>query len=416
MPYGKIIATTPSNLDLPEGIACKNMIDNAATFDEAMYDWNNDKIKKYLDTNSTNDFIHIQFSWKQLGRTEEWYKQQCRALNNDLLKIKREIDIKWTLAAGTSPFAEEQLEEIDKHIKDPVGTVFLNNVYKFNIFEDNMDTEKPWLIGVDVAGGLARDDTAITVANPVTYEVVATFRNNTIDSVELEKLLCMVIRLWLPNAVLIIERNSYGLTVLDHLIKTPDIVDRIYWELREVQAEQKTMNGKVVHSKVKTKIYGVNTSPSSREKMINDILRFIVDSEPEKIIAESIYADIRNLATKKTGKIEHREGAKDDGLFSYLILRYVVGFGTNLARFNVGLGSGGRTIAEAKKSLNNNIALLSQQNKKQGTNNFALTTSILQENLSKSVNNKPPEENSTKSSFLSIMRMNLGNNNDSFKK
>lgn len=416
-PYGKTIITTPSNLDLDEGSYCKSMIDSAAPFDEAMYDWSDEKVSSYISANSTNDFVHIQFSWKQLGRSQEWYEDQCRGLNNNPFYIKREIDIVWTLANGSSIFREEQLEAIDKYIKDPVGKFFVNELYKFDLYVDNFDTELPWLIGVDVAGGLARDDSAITIVHPVTYEIAGTFRNNNVDTAELTDIMVSLMRFYIPNAVAIPERNSYGKVLIDLLIKVPDIVDRVYWEIKEVQAQEKTKDGKVVASKVKTKIYGVNTDTNSRDKMINDILRYVVENEPEKIIANSIYEDIRNLQMKKTGKIEHREGTKDDGLFSYLVVRYIVGYGTNRARFNIGAGSNGKTHADVKKSMNKNMMYLSQQNRREKTN-FSLSNSVLEENLAKEINHsdQQSEGTSNKNKFLSILRMNNPTNkNDGFK-
>jgi hypothetical protein len=209
-PYGKLLSTTPNNLDVPEGLFCKReIIDKAASFDESMYDWDLDRIYKYIQSNSDNDFIHIKFSYKELGRSEEWFKKQCRALFNDMMLIKREILLEWTLSSDNSPFNEEQLEEIKNSIKEPIGKLFIRDVYKVVFYED-LNKDMNYLIGNDVGAGLSQDNSAITIVHPITLKVVGEFRNSTIDTAELSLFLMELISQYMPNSVLIIERNSYG--------------------------------------------------------------------------------------------------------------------------------------------------------------------------------------------------------------
>jgi hypothetical protein len=330
-PYGKLITTTPNMLDLPQGKFCKKMIENACPFDEKFYDLPIEKVEKIIDANSQNDFVYIEFSWKQLGRTKEWFKKQCKDLNNDLLKIKREVLLQWTYAQDNSPFTEEQIEAISNYvIQDSCGKIYLNGVYMLNIIKEIKNFSSNWLVGIDIAGGLGRDNTALSVVHPTTLEVHAEMKYSTMDT---HQLLGVILDLhkFLPNSVLFIERNSMGLGVIDSLLAVPSIAKFIYWEKRKKEAEKKVGLTKI-KQKVQTKVYGINTDKKSRERMI-DLLRHIVNEQPECITSPNIFEDIKNLEIKKTGKVEHREGEHDDSLFSYLIIRYAIAYGTNIANF-----------------------------------------------------------------------------------
>ena len=357
-PYGKIITTTPNNIDTPEGKYCRDMIDNACNFEEEMYDWDKEKILKYIDKNSMNDFIYIEFSYKELGRSEEWFRLQCRALNNDRLLIKRELLLEWTQATDVSPFSEEELESIFKHIKEPIAKIFLLGFYKLNVYK-NIDPLKKYIVGVDVAAGLDRDNSAVTLTDPDTLEPVADFQNNSIDTVELTKLLLELGLKYFVNSIFVIERNNLGKAIIDNLLRTP-LAHRLYYEYREVLAERKIADGiTTVKKKVKTKVYGVNTDPDSRSKMVKEILYYIVNNEPEKILSKNIYDDIKNLERKKTGKIEHSSGKHDDALFSYLFTRYILIYGINKKFISIG---GKKENEESKSNVNSQIDFLNRIN------------------------------------------------------
>jgi len=201
-----------NNIDITEGAFCKKMINMACDFQEKFYDWKKPKLNKFIKNNSDNDFIFIEFSYKELGRDDEWYEKQCRNLNHDRLKIKREIELEWTLASNDSIFDENQLEDIGKYKIKPVGSLIVD-YYNIDILkefdEDNIGIR--WLIGVDVAAGLERDNTAISIIHPDSpNEVYAEFRNNSIDTAELTNLLYNLVTKYFTNAVLMIERNNAG--------------------------------------------------------------------------------------------------------------------------------------------------------------------------------------------------------------
>jgi len=333
-PYGKLCTTTPNNLDRPEGRFCREMMDKSARFEEELYDWSEEQIRTYIKKNSENDFVYIKFMWNELGRDANWLEDQKRALNNDLLKVKREILLEWTYASDVSPFTEEQLETIAPHIIDtPEGKLFLHTHYPLSMLEVPERWDLPFLVGVDVSGGLSRDASAIEIAHPIDLRIIATFRNNRIDTRELSMVLIDLCKR-MPNAVLIIENNSMGKGVIDNIKATP-YERNMYYEYRRDEGKKKVVSKRQNSAKGGSlmRYYGINTNSETRERMIKEVLYSVVEENPDAIRSPAVFNNIRNLERKSSGKIEHRNGEHDDNLMAYMMIRYAWAYGKDLPKF-----------------------------------------------------------------------------------
>jgi hypothetical protein len=361
-PYGKLITTTPNDLDTDMGSYCYSMIQDSCPFDEAWYDWDIDELKKFIEENSRNDFVYVEFSYQELGHDEKWFEKQCRQLNNDLLKIKREILLQWTLANDTSPFSEEQLSEIEKYAKDPIGKFYVLKKYKFEIFSEMKNIfNKSWIIGIDVGGGLKRDFTAITITDPADMKIKAIFKSNNISVPDLAELVIHLVVEYLPNGVIVPERNTLGLALIQMLLKS-EVANNIYYEVREKFGERVVDDPKKSSKrriKAKTRVYGVYTEGGggngrgTRDIMINEILNNAINETPEVFTSKLIFNEIRTLERNKKGKIEHRQGCHDDVLFSWLVGCYALLYGTNSNKFFKVLSDGDFNAEE--KMENNKI-------------------------------------------------------------
>lgn len=345
-PYGKLITTTPNNIDIDIGAYCKKMIDEATPFEETFYDWKPKEIQAYVEQNKLNDFVYIEFSYKQLGRDQEWFETQKKALQNDTLLIKREILLEWTKSSDNSVYDEDTLDTIYESIQEPISYVMLQDMYRFNIYSDKLDLRKPYIISVDPGTGKSIDATAINVIDPITHEVMMDFRNNTINSVYLQNVLVELVLNYFPNSLVVIENNAMGTTILDFLLSTP-IAKNLYYEYKTKRAETIEYAKKDIVFKKdtkKSKIYGVNTNNTSRNLMM-EILDMEIFENPEIFGRINLYNDIKNLEYDRKGRIGHREGSHDDSLMSYLIGRYALAYGTNIGSFK-------RKIRSQMKMLN----------------------------------------------------------------
>lgn len=326
MPYGMVIITTPNNLDVESGAWCYSMIQNAAKWNFQLFDLTDDELDAYIENNSQNNFLFVQYSYKELGRSEEWLRQNIRECNGDTATVKREILLEWPRSMDSSVFSEDQLDKVYSFIKQPVTRIFVLDYYQIEFYEIP-DFNLNYILSCDVSGGLSRDNSVINIIHPEDFRIVGDFRNNKIDTENFKKLIEKLMTFYIKNAILVVEKNSYGLNVIDYLMKIPDIERRMYREDKETLGEKKQANGFTVRKKTKTISYGVDTNVSTRKKMF-DLLPEIVDTEYDKFVSPNIYSDLSSLEKKRNGKIEHSSSGHDDSLMAYLIFRYAVYHGT----------------------------------------------------------------------------------------
>lgn len=336
VPYGKLLTTTPSNLDDPAGLYLYKMLNQAIKFNEDWYDKDIADVKKIISDGSKNDFVHIEYSYQQLGKSEAWFKQQCKALGWDLFKIKREVKLEWMYASNDSPFTEEQLDAISKVVRDPVAKITIFNKHVLEVLRPLSNIyNKSWLVSIDIAAGLSQDSSAITVIDPLTYEPVIIYNNNSIDIPDLALLVEELVSIYLPNAVIIPENNSIGITLINLLLRSK-VAANLYYEVQEKEAqitvEQSRLNS-AKKVKKEVRVFGNRTDAANRKIMTEEILFDVVNNHPELIISKQLFSEIKTLVRETSGKINHKRGCHDDQLMSYLQGLYVLFYCKNINRF-----------------------------------------------------------------------------------
>ena len=307
-----------------------------------MYDWTRKKIQEYILANSANGFLYIKYTWQQLGLSQEWYDKMCRELTYDWLIIRREVDLVWTKSSDNSVFKEEQLDKLYQFVQTETTTLIID-VKKENKETKEirtipyaikllkiLDPAKCYFVGCDVGGGTGRDYSTIIVTDPLdNFREVATFKSNVINLTNFRLLIEALIINHIPKSALFIENNSYGKGVIDELLDSPKVAKRIYFEYK-IQDKDKTKSNP---SKVTDTIqYGISTNTATRTLMI-DIVKEIVEEEPESVVSEDVYNDIKGLIYSKSGKVEHDTTTHDDSLFGKLMVLYAVRYGNNVTRF-----------------------------------------------------------------------------------
>lgn len=359
VPYSITITTTPNNVDTEHGAYAKKMIDKAAKFEYACFDMKNAELDEFVQKNSSNNFIFVQYTYKELGRTDDWLKEQIRYFQGDMAKVKRELLLEWPKSTDMSLFSEEQLDLISSFVKPPVTSININGY--FVQFYETPDVNLNYIISCDIAGGLSQDNSAMTIISPEDFRVVGDFRNNKIDTENMKKLIERTMKDFFRNAILIIERNSYGLNLIQYFMKDRSIEPRMVQEEKEVLGEKTQKDGFTVKRRVKNIVYGVDTNQKTR-KLMFELLPEIVDGEYDKIVSPRLYEDIAGLERKRNGKIEHSNASHDDSLMSYLIFRYALHYGHSLknkfkispipSKANIKTESIDRDILKIEKILN----------------------------------------------------------------
>lgn len=209
-PYGMLVTTTPGMLTTDEGIEAFNMKESATPFSERWYDLTKEQIFDIINSNNNSNFVYIKYTYQQLGKSEQWFRDLCINMRKDWDSIRREVLLEWSASSENSPFRAEDLDTIKGLLRTPINTVLLLNKYELKIYE-KINMKYPPIVGVDVSGGYQRDSSAITVVDSYSTRVTAELNSNFISTPELALVIFNIVSKWMPNAVVNIERNGVAL-------------------------------------------------------------------------------------------------------------------------------------------------------------------------------------------------------------
>lgn len=337
--YGILITTTPGDLTTDEGVFANSIRLNATPWNELYYDKTDQEIRDIVYSNNNSTYIYIRYTYQQLGSSEEWFANMVKGMEKDWQRIRREVLLEWAGGSMNCPFADEDLDIIKSMCRsEPLNTILFGNCgqYQLHIWNRiNKNPMYPPIIGVDASGAFQRDSSTITIIDSETTAVMATFNCNYIPTDELAKLLYDLVKRYMPNAIINIEKNGgFGATLLQLLIKT-DIKKNLYYEIKDKIIEERSDGVKIIQHKQKTKMYGSDNTHTIRNKLM-ELLFNRVANHKDKFIAPILYEELTTMETKKNGRIEHAASAHDDQIFSYLWALYVWYYGENLMeRFHI---------------------------------------------------------------------------------
>ena len=314
------------------------------------YDENKNEVLKYVANNGGNRIVYIEYSYKQLGLSDDWLHMMYNKIGNPLV-VKREILLQRLRGSSDSPFDQEDVEYITNSIPPIKKELYLLEHFRFDIY-DELDKTIPYLVGVDCSTGTNGDSNAITILNPYTVRPVAEFKCPYIGETMFEKLIQELVRKHLPRAIVIIERNSVGDGIIDHLLNSP-IRGNLYFDKNRDLVELKMQSNETITSMLQKrgeqkKWYGVYTKSSSREDMFTILIRHVAEFK-DNFVTNNITEDLSRLVRTRSGKIEAGPGFHDDSIMSYLMTLYIYYHGNNLPAF--GFIKGSKEIENPNKGI-----------------------------------------------------------------
>lgn len=322
-PYGMLITTTPGDLLTNSGIYAYEIRNKATPWKEEYYDMSYQELIGLRDSNNQSNMFLVSYTYQQLGSGQDYFKRMVVEMQSNWPKIRREVMLEWAETATDCPFAQEDLDIIKLHVKDPIRTIFFGKFkqYQFNIYED-LDLSYPPIIGVDVAGATFNDSSAITVIDSRTTRVCATLNCNFIPADDLAQVIYELVTKYMPNAIINIERNGgFGTSVIQRLVKT-SVKKNLYWEIKDKVIEESYNGVRVQKQNRKVKVYGLDSTKSVRARLV-EILMERAMYHKDKFVAPILLEEMRAMQVKKNGKVEHSDRSHDDQVFSYLMALYV---------------------------------------------------------------------------------------------
>lgn len=338
-PYCRIFTTTPGNMDSEPVATTVEFRKQMMRFSESLYDRTIEDAKEIIDTNSAIDIVYIEYSYIELGKDEKWFIETAKKVSNDKIKIRREILLKRIRGSSTSPFEAEDLEEIANLIKTPIEEIYINKIYPMYVYE-KLNRNVPYIVGVDVASGRAGDYSAVTILDPYTIRPVADFRSNITTTPKLVSFLMSLVTRYIPRAILTIENNNMGSSVID-MLRTSPISGNLYFDNNKFFIPDATQRldakGFAILDAKNSRSYGINTNPKTRDIMYNILFNQVREHKGDfvtKFIGDDLNALVRNPA----GRVAAANGSHDDSMMSYLIALFTFFHGSNLARYGYSRG------------------------------------------------------------------------------
>lgn len=329
-PHGTVVTTTPNMLAHPSGAFAHTIKTNAIKFRLSFYDKGIEFVKALITGNKENSFVYIEYSYLELGKTEEWFNHQCRELQNDRVKIKRELLLEWPQTGAGSVFSENTIDVLNASVKPIISELELNQFSRlinmgFVLYSTKyLDPRVPYLVGVDTSEGTGNDYHAIVITDPFTDEPIGVFKSNTADDEDIKQVCKILVEILLPNAIYIIEKKTLGTMLIRYFREDLQAEDKLFYTVKE-KIDEKTI-GVGVHRnthriKKTVKVFGVDTNKASREIMIRHLFR-VMNENPGIISHEFVKDEIITLERKASNKIEHRSGCHDDTVISWLLTIY----------------------------------------------------------------------------------------------
>lgn len=350
-PYGITITTTPGFLQEEAGKYAWDMKESATPFTELWYDMNYNQLMNYINANTKSSFIYIRYTYQQLGRSEQWFSEICKDMQNKWADIRREVLLEWANGVENSPFTQEELEVVEQLTRTPIKQILLMNKYTMNIYQQIDLNRYPPIIGVDVSGGYNRDSSAISCIDSNTTKLFADLNCNYISTFDLAQCIYELVTVYMPNAVVNVERNGgYGASVLSKLVNSK-IKRNLYFEIKDKVIEERQETNHVYKQKKRMKVYGLDSSKKIRE-LLMEILRERMEYHKDKFVSPIILEELKGLEVKKNGKIDHSINTHDDSIFSMLMALYVWYYGKNLTE-NFGIR---KTVIKTDEELDEEIS------------------------------------------------------------
>jgi hypothetical protein len=336
----RMFATTPG--DLGSEKKCQSalkIVNDSIVWDEKFYDVHPDELRRLIDKKTNYKVVYIEYNYKQLGLGEAWFKRACATAGNYIPKIRREILLQRFSGNNQSPFSEEDITELDNAKKKPVESIKFGRggIYQIDFYcpIEEIKKNRIYFIGLDPSDGTGSDNYALTAIDPYTFKPILEFKNQYMSPQGCKELLEYILSKWLPKAIVCIESNRNGTTLIDFL-KTSWIKSRIYASPEAsmdnlLLKEEYDDVGFLKDQLMRRKYYGVKTTTTSRQMMMG-LLVDAVKFRKDILYTQNLVEDIKNLILKND-KIQAAPGKHDDCVMSWCIAMYCYYFGEKLERY-----------------------------------------------------------------------------------
>ena len=355
--YGNIFTTTAGKLDTVEGAYMYKLFKGGMPFNEkVLFDVANEKqLRAVVETQSTHKpLVYICLSHRQLGYTDEWLYKSMLDSNSVGDEADRDYMNRWTFGSLKSPLSQQINDAIKASIESPQhieisGRNYLINWYiPENKIHEVMSSGK-FIIGNDTAEGLGdnRDSITLYCADVTTYKTIFTVSIKESNVYSFIQWMCKEIVLKYPNTLIIPERKSVGVVLIDMLVVTLISMNinpfqRVYNTVVDDGLHNTNEEFHFVHRPVETwpsyvadkykSKFGYGTAGSgrhSRNNLFVETLSRAADLCARNIKDSELIDQITKLVVKGS-RIDHAASGHDDLCVAWLLSMWCLLHSKNL--------------------------------------------------------------------------------------
>lgn len=411
LPSPVIYTTTAGNPDTKPGQYALKILQSGTPFTESMYDLQNrEALIQLINQSSENQMLYLEFSYKQMGKSDEWLKQIIARSQASPDDIARDLLNIWQSSNDRAVIPQDLLHKIRQSKRDP-DFVDLQDGFVVKWYRPRVEVESstfkntPLVMGMDTSENISRDYTTFTILDPKDMRVVATCRCNENNTMQVARHVHVLLKRF-PFLVWIPERKSTGASIIDFVLErliesNVNPFTRIYNDVVQNYSDSKYRDVNIydfynLDGRIRA-TFGYRTGASggnSRNTLYKVTMMKTLEMNHDKIYDSSLISELSNL-TEKNGRIDHPEGCHDDGVISLLLASYLVYFGRHLRIYNIpegtvlqGITSTGTQVTQEvrDKQLYLQRRIQDLQNKIDSTNSY-----ILKEQYRRELRNLKPQ-------------------------
>lgn len=325
--HHRLMTSSVGFLDREEGMWGFNFINSSADYTEKMFDYPIETVKEMISKNSTNNFLHIEFMYYDLGKSDN-YLEEMKKDSIDETTFNREVLNKWLRTEGIHPLGKVVVDLLLDNIVEPSEVLVINDVYFLKLYKsiEEIDFNKQYVMGVDCGGNLLQDFSVITIVDPNNFETIGVLRSNSYSTNRFAKAIVNIMKDIFTNSILVMERNNMGIAIIDYITENNFLLaGRVYYDENDKP--------------------GFATTKQSRYLLLNVILKTVVTYDYKLLHDSHIINEIASLVIKN-GRIDHPDKGHDDTLLSYLFTRWFLMYAKNKNKYIdpniIGIESAGR--------------------------------------------------------------------------
>lgn len=365
LPWGTLLFTTAGELSSRDGAYVYKLISNSTQFNEIFFDCKDyeelrEIIKKNSSAMDSRDAairVSLSMTYRQMGLTDEWMQQKMEETTQSEANMERDLFNIWQTGTSLSPIPQHLLDQINDsedteprtQIYDPYAFILRWYVSK-RVVQDAVDSNRPYVIGVDTSDGIGRDDISFYIRDVLTGEVICGATFNELSLITLSEFFADFLEKF-PNTTMVIERRSSAPAIIDNIIhklcaKGINPFKRLYNTIvqhkEKYEKEYNLISRANSHNQdlfLKYKAHiGFKTSggdnETSRKQLYSTVMLTMFKYTSRETRDRTLIRQALGIIVKN-GRVDHVDGGKDDALIGNLLIFWLLLFGRNLTFYGI---------------------------------------------------------------------------------